>query len=187
MNSSTILAPTNFFSVVGVTDLGAIVGKPTNECFTDPLLWAFRSGDFDKWLPPDQPDTKRRLVTALTFLGNRKFLERASDVLGLEELLKPSLVGTLLIEGNYVLAATQIEAMAKDAALRKKAGAKVAFGIKNLFFVRTQSVEDPVAVALVDQDDWSQCHANIYRLDDDIPWYGHIPLHVPLQEGSRLL
>lgn len=186
MNPGIVMVPSGSFSIVGVTDLGAVAGKPTSECFTGPL-WAFRSNDFDKWLPPDQPDTTCRVITALTFPGNRKSLERAIAILRLEGSLKPSFVGTLLIEGNCVLTAGQIEAMVEDAVRRKKAGKKVAVGIKNLFFVRTRSVEDPVAVVLIDQDDWSQYHANIYRIDNDIPWYGHIPLHVPLQEGSRIL
>ncbi|TSC71042.1 MAG: hypothetical protein G01um101449_190 [Parcubacteria group bacterium Gr01-1014_49] len=182
MRSGVIAVPIKPFSLVGVTELDAVEGRPTNECFTG-LPWEFRSKDFDKWLPPDQPDSEARVITTLTFSGNWKFLERAIAILGLEESLKPSLVGMLLIEHNYVLAATQIQAMAEDARRRRKDASRS----KNLFFIRTRSVENPVAVVFIDEDDWSQLYANIYQLNDGVPWYGHIPLHVPLQKGSRFL
>ena len=181
MRSGVIAAPIKPFSLVGVTELDAVEGRPTSECFTGPP-WEFPSNDFDKWLPPDQPDVEPRVITTLTFSWDWKFLERAIAILGLEGPLKPSLVGLLLIERGYVLAATQIQAIAEDARRRTKNTLS-----KNLFFIKTRCVESPVAVVYIDEDGWSQLHANIYRLDDDVRWYGHIPLNVPLQKGSRFL
>jgi len=159
-------------SIVATTNLPAVAGKKTKQCFTDG--WYYRDADFDNWLPASQPDASECVITTLALTRNWTFIEAAQAILGVDTT-DVVVLGNALIKSGHPITLAQAEAMKKATERGDNTGMRTD-GWGNFFFVETGDLKNPVSVGRVDRDDRGWL-ALVYRLGSGSRWYaGFRPL-----------
>jgi hypothetical protein len=137
------------FSVVAVTNLGAIPAKKTAKCFVGGI-WnpSWRDGDLDRWLAANQQASGECQVTTVAFSRAWKFVDAAVEVLKIAPSTDIVCLGNLLIERSLTLTLTQAEAMTVQTEKGEKTEMRVD-GYGNFYFTETGDSKNPVAVGSV--------------------------------------
>ena len=160
----------SLLSVVATTQLGAVTGKKTKNCFsTSSPRYAYRDSDFDNWLPANQPNADSCAISTLAPSRDWAFVEVAAAILGIGAGTNVVLLGKALIENDHTMTLVQAEEMVeKTESGEKKTGMRTD-GWGNWFFVETGDPETPVSVGDVRRGgrDW---YARVYRLDVGDCW-----------------
>jgi len=150
------------------TNLGAIPGKKTAECFT--IGWAFRDPDFDKYLAKDQPDADACVISVCAVGKDYwTFIEAVHALPGAPETSGVVGLGNWLIQKGHTLTLPQIEDL-KERTERGEDTGLCTDGYGNLlFFVETGDSKNPVSVGYVGCDgrDWD---AYVGRLGHGRRW-----------------
>ena len=152
------------FTVIATTNVDAVAGKKTAECFTG-SRWAYRDSDFDNWLAKSQSGAPKCAVTALGFSKGWSFIEAVRALPNAPQTDDVVELGNWLIERGCTLEPQQVEDRVEATERSENTGLRTD-GFGNFFFVETGDVKNPVSVGHVYRDgrDWN---ANVYRLDDD--------------------
>ncbi|MHB8660882.1 MAG: hypothetical protein ACYC75_03055 [Minisyncoccota bacterium] len=153
-----------FCSVIATTQLGAVGGKKTSKCFTNPSRYYYRDDDFDNWLPANQSEADACVISTFEFKKDWMFEEAAAKVLGFSAAgTNSKLLGETLIENGHTITLAQAEEMVEKTERGEQTGMRTE-GYANFFFVETGNEDEPVSVARVGRDD-SRWYADVYRLD----------------------
>ena len=153
--------PTPLLFVIATTNLGAVARKKTEQCFTG-SRYAYRDGDFDNWIPANQPNADACVITTLAPSKGWTFAEAAVAVLGIGASTDVVLLGNLLIQHGHTMTLAQAEEMVEKTERDEKTGMRTD-GYANFFFVETGDEKNPVSVAHVSRDD-SRWSAYVFRL-----------------------
>lgn len=174
-----------FFSVIATTNLAATAAKKTSKCFTNTSRYYYRDGDFDRWLPGNQPKAEASAISTLGFEKDWTFVEAAAKILGIGAGSSTKLIGQALIENGHTVTLAQIEEMVEATERGEKTGMQTN-GYWNFFFVETGNANDPVSVAHVRRDD-SGWRARVLRLGHGGRWFADSRLLVRnLKDTSKL-
>lgn len=151
------------YSVIATTRLRAVYGKLTKNCFTG-LRYELRDQDFDNWLPANQPDAGRCVISTLEFSEVLTFRKVAASILGISVDTDIKFLGKSLIERGYIMTLPQAEEMIEATERDENTGMQVN-GCGNFFFVEIGGENGPVSVGSAYRVgyDW---RAYIYRLVD---------------------
>lgn len=152
------------FSVVAETELGAVAGKNTEQCFTG-SRYAFRDGDFDRWLPAYQPKAGVCTVTTLSPKKGTTFVEWVIALFDAPTDTSVEILSKLIKKCGYVMTLTQAEEIVKAAERTPNSNMRTD-GFNNFFFVENE--DGNISVAFVHHN--SRWSADIARLDDDHRW-----------------
>ncbi len=176
--------PTPLFSVIATTNLGAVAGKKTKQCFTG-SRYVYRDADFDNWLPANQSNADACVVSTLGFAESWTFAEAAAKLLGIGADSGVKLLGTALIENGHTMTLAQAEEMVEKTERVEKTGMRTD-GYGNFFFVETGDTKNPVSVGRVYRVErvW---FAFVLRLDDGSRWYALRRLLVRNLSGASKL
>lgn len=173
------------FSSASTYALGTVVGKKTKKCCTG-KLWYYRDGDFDNWLPGDQPNTDSGTVTVLTPMKDWTFAEAAVSVLNVSPDTPVAILGKLLKERGFTMTLTQLEAIV-EATERGNATGLRTDGWGNFAFVETGNENNPVSVAsMLRNDDARPWFAYVNGLSNDYRWGADYRLMVCNLDPSKL-
>jgi len=173
------------FTVAATTNLRAITGKKTRDCFpTSSPRYAYRGGDFDNWLPANQPNADACVITTLALAKEWTFVEGAATILGIGAGTGIALLGKSLIENGHTMTLVQAEEMVEKTECNEKTGMRTD-GYGNFFFVETGDPENPVSVGFVDRGgrDW---RARVFSLDFGGRWDAFSRLLVRNLDTSKL-
>lgn len=138
----------SLLSVVATTNLGAVAGKKTKQCFPIGSRYAYRDGDLDNWLPANQPKTDPCVIAIFAPAKDWTFAEAASTVLGIGAGTDIVLLGKLLIGHGHTMTLPQAEEMVGKTDDNEKTGMHTD-GYGNFFFVETGDPKNPVSVGYV--------------------------------------
>lgn len=157
----------SLFSVIATMNLGAVAGKKTRKCFVG-NRWYYRDGDFDNWLPANQPNAEACAITVLGLSRDWTFAEAAAAVLGIGTDTSIQLLGKALIENGLTMTLAQAEEMVEATERGGNTGIRTN-GLGNFFFVETGDPKDPVSVGYVHraEHDWN---ARLDRLGGGRRW-----------------
>ena len=104
-------------SVIATISVGVVTEKKTTECFRDESRYAYRDPCLDFGLPHVQPKRPACAVTVLALKGKATAAELAVTVLGIAPGLSLEEVGKLIAGRHLTATLTQVEAIAKKAAV----------------------------------------------------------------------
>ena len=172
---------TSLFSVIASTDLGAVVGKPTKQCFTG-SRYAYRDGDFDPLLPADQPMAAACTVTTLVPAREATFAEWVRAILGVTADTPVEMLGPLLKERGHTMTLTQVEDMVEAAERKAKNGMRVD-GWGNFFFMENEDGSVSVGYVRRAGRGWS---AYVFSLGRGSVWLVGSRLLVRNLDASKL-
>ena len=173
----------SLLSIITSTSLGAVAGKPTKKCFAG-SYYVYRDGNFDRWLPVDQPQATPCEITTLASAKDAIFVRWASTILGISASTPTKTLGSLLIERGHTMTLVQVENMVGRTENGEATGMRTD-GYANFFFVETSNEDDPVSVADVLRDG-SRWGANVDRLGRGGRWRVGFRLLVRNLDASRL-
>ncbi|HVB19975.1 MAG TPA: hypothetical protein VNF51_01640 [Candidatus Paceibacterota bacterium] len=173
-----------FFSVIATTQVAATDAKKTSKCFANFSRYHYRDGDFDPWLPANQPKADACAISTLGFERDWTFVETAAKILGVGASRSVKLIGKALIENGHTVTLAQIEEMVEATERRANTGMQTN-SYWNFFFVETGNEDDPVSVAGVSRD-VSGWNAGVRRLGYDSRWSAVVRLLVCNLDASKL-
>jgi len=150
----------NLLSLVGTTNLNAIEGKPTKQCFTNG--YAHRNRDFDRWLPANQRKSDECDVSTFVFEKSLTLKEAAVAILGVSEDTPLQTLSLLLKEHGHTMTLTQVESMVERMNRGETSGMPTN-GCASFFFVEKE--DGSIAIAYVHQIDCAWC-AHIREFSD---------------------
>lgn len=175
--------PTPLLSVIATINLDAVGGKKTANCFTDDV-WNpnYHDGDFDRWLPANQPKADSCVITTLGFAKDWTFAEAAAKILGVGAGTSIALLSKALIENGHTMTLVQAEEMVKKAECGEKTDMRTN-DHGNFFFVENK--DESVSVGYVRRvvRDW---FALVRSLDDSSRWHAGRRLLVRNLDASKL-
>lgn len=125
---------TSLLSVVATTELPAVAGKRTLECFLG-LQYGYRDLSFDRLLPVNQPETNACILTTFTLLKRVNFLEWAIGLLDVSVKTPIEKVEKLLEEKGYLMTLPQKETVV-EVTKRGKNTEMNSVGVGNFFFTK---------------------------------------------------
>ncbi len=138
-----------FFSILATTNLGAIAGKKTNECFTNRRRYARRDGDLCNGLPWDQSSADASVISTLAAVSKDwTFVEVACALPGVEQTTDIVQLSRSLIACGYTMTLAQAEEMVEATERDEKTG-MLTHGGGNFFFIKTTDPKYRVSVGSV--------------------------------------
>lgn len=173
-----------FFSIIATTQLTAIAGKKTKDCFTDKSRYAYRDSDLDNWLPKDQKKASACTIATLALKKDWTFAEAAIAVLDIGAGMNIKTMGEALIGNGHTMTLAQAEEMVEATERGDKTKMRTD-GFGNFFFVETGREEDPVSVGDVIRGG-RVCCAFVRRLGSDYRWRAGRRLLVRNLDTSKL-
>ena len=161
--------------------------RTVSECFSDIVLWAQRSSNFEDWFPiKKQPATPEGLLTVVEAEKDWMFRESAESLPGVSKDLNRVALGNQLIKLGYTITNTQAE----KAVMMTEAGETTHLridGYGNFFFTQTGDKNNPVAVGCVG---WvlgdEGYYASVRSLDDGNGWAVKARLIIRNLDPSKL-
>ena len=132
--SATISMTAGRFSIEEMTELPAVGGKATQDCFSGSSFACRDEEHLNSWLPALQLGAGPCVVATLAFEEEWTHYMAAAAVLGMRS---SALLGEALIANNHILTAPQFEKMAKIMRGER-------YGI--FCFTRSSDANDPVVV-----------------------------------------
>lgn len=174
------LNPDVIFRIVATTALEAVVGKPTEKCFTD-LPWKYREKDIDHKLPVNQPRADACVITTLALSNGWSLAEATSNISSIGASSNVKRLGNALIARKYTMTLVQAERMVEET-IRGGTGMCTDFH-GNFFFTETGDKNEPVLAELLmgGYDRWEPSW-NAYaprRLGDNVRLNSYVRLLVP--------
>lgn len=158
-------------TVIATTNLDAVKGKKTTQCFRGGDSLVDRSSscfsDFAILLSTDQSDTGECIIAACEITSDDlRFAEAVQVLSGVKQTINIACLGRSLIANGYTVTLPQIEKVIEYTAHGKETGLRKG-NIGYFFFVETGNEENPVSICSVS----SSLH---HDLPTDRFWYADL-------------
>lgn len=174
---------TALFRIIASTELTAIGGKNTHECFRGDN-WGYRDNYFDLWLSANQPEVCFSVVSTLARLREGTFDQGVEILLGVTAGTPVKTLGTLLIERGHTITLPQVEVMVRISELGAQNILRTN-GHCNFFLVGTDDPENPVSIGCLYRGRRGWC-ANAIQLGCIRRWNKNSVLLFPNLDTKKL-